>query len=722
MAVELAKLPPELLGEIARYLNDNDGASRAAFASVNRACSAASLPFTFRALHLRVSSSGQLAGDVEELLAALERRQSSRYVARLRVSGGMAVDTGSRRRGPTTRSNSTCTAAMTTEPSVSPAAKVNQNLVSQAQKYLQPRVLASEIDKVCQIRVRRGKGCKAGRHQDAWKPCVALLRAVPRLAELIFDSWSHFPACLLDELQRSLPACKLTVANLFFHSLTWDLNSFTIPDEMALATSPNLHAVTISMGRSHARDGRVWTSRKTVCEHVISDLIAGAAPRLRELTMENEEANLLPAEGVTEGPRVLVRRHWQSDPRPGLGGRHWSQLGMGSLTSLTLTRTGSTSMSLQAWSRVTNFAKLQHLALGQGTWTGDDLTWLIDSRPLPHLTSFEIYRPGSLALHHRLTPLIRSLPPLKRLILHVWIDRNLWNAAVETHGATLVTLHLNRTVDPEHRHMTHREVRDLVLRCPLLEDLVLHVRRSKSDRDEKLIYKALGSMRHLRTATLHMNAWNGPPGSVSTSTTSALERKTASASPPTEPAYTSTPGPDGHSIPTHIARSLLLNAAVDDSLARSIWHLVAGGRTTLQTLTLIPEPLPEHAYMHDRYTYSFMPNAATRRIISKLARCYFLQRPVQQDSDNEPLIARLWRSADVERERAEEAEMERVGEGEKGAEGRRLANIPVGEVATLKEVYHDIWPPKHPVRKDEWHKNWASVHFPVDDDAYAGTA
>ncbi|KAL1897644.1 hypothetical protein Sste5346_003952 [Sporothrix stenoceras] len=199
--------------------------------------------------------------------------------------------------------------------------------------------------------------------------------------------------------------------------------------------------------------------------------------------------------------------------------------------------------------------------------------------------------------------IIGHIPALHDLRLTGNVTNAIFDTILHHHNATIRSLYLQPYEEDEFEEghvdddsgqlfaWSPTMIQQLTENCLLLEAVFVEVARTRGDRNEVALYRALGTMPHLKHLLLHLICpLDMGPGSEEL---------------------------DGN--PTKITadahKTTFTNAAVDKTLARSIFNVISReGQGCLQTLHLIPE---FHARYHTGYTAAVraltLPWACTRQ-------------------------------------------------------------------------------------------------------------
>jgi hypothetical protein len=167
-------------------------------------------------------------------------------------------------------------------------------------------------------------------------------------------------------------------------------------------------------------------------------------------------------------------------------------------------------------------------------------------------------------LDHDASILLLRLPPLKRFLLECYYAKECVDRVLKHHGKTLEKLGIifRNHNDPFRVRTTPELINKIRIYCPVLQDLTLRIPRSKGDAAEVSIYRALGKITTLRYLDIQLDFSRVWPPQV-------LDLFLASV-------HCSADDP--------IVRETLINAAVDESLIRSILAIVALPDVSLRAL------------------------------------------------------------------------------------------------------------------------------------------
>ncbi|KAL1852475.1 hypothetical protein Daus18300_012156 [Diaporthe australafricana] len=448
----------------------------------------------------------------------------------------------------------------------------------------------------------------------AWAPFIRLVKALPRLTKLVYDCRNQFPPTLLAALHIYHPRCRL-------HHLTFRLRSLLQqdpdPHEMALATSPCLHRVKLHCAwrNSNAQDD--------FNEEAMLELVAGLAPNLKELSMISVFP-ALPSSGWRD-PRAA----WRGLP----GFVEPDKSAIGSLTSLSLV--GALRFSpelLQTWHRHTDFTMLRHLVLGGGLECNkgindETMRWMVQNCSFPRLETLrvrlrrddeDIDKPNYAV---DAAAFFRAFEPLEELSLSGPLEPEILNSILFRHGHKLKKLGLFPHENPFDSRLMHvpmiltrEHIEKIQARCPAVYDLSIPIKRTNSDRTEAELYRGLGKFARLQRLFLVLDCSNWRVMRDSTLTD--------------DPSFDDDDRELFITINSHIkrghVRECLVNCAVDETLARSIWETICRDKITqLKSLKLYTTGGGKFGNTSSYWDL--------RKLVSNMSRSFIIERAGEED-------------------------------------------------------------------------------------------
>ncbi|KAF2472671.1 uncharacterized protein BDR25DRAFT_324040 [Lindgomyces ingoldianus] len=613
-----------------------------AFSLASKTCHRAATFLIFRKISVMIQDREGLQRDAGRLVEALFRTDSARHVQSITIKGALRLNTK------------------------------KTDIYNPDTRWLKKSGLAEIlddeelVDSGYRFVVYDEGVIKESSEEDmAWAPFVSLLEATNGLRDLIYDCQSQLPPSLLRALHEKHPLCRLHHLTFRFRTLLWGV---PYPYEMELATSPSLYRVRV-ICTDQDSDGNFDYNMDAVME-----LAAGLAPNLKEVSIAEIVSQL------ASSRRSVQKLLWQG--LPGFSGEV-----TGSLTSLSLYYCGTTAM-LQNWAKHTDFDKLQHLVIGGGHErrtcgiTGETMAWIARNNLFPNLKTLFVnlnrnddynekphYSENAISF-------FQAIDSLEELTINGPITPQMIEAVLIHHGPTLKKLSLEPSESMSNtrvrREITMEFTEDRMLQiqalCPVLEKLAITVMRDKSSASETAIYKCFGKMESLRSLFLTLDCANWRAGR----------------DPTYDPRFE---GEDQEVACNHSSiikkgnvREALINSAVDEGLARSIWEMITQNKTGKRL---------ERLKLWTRNGGVF-PQAAQIMFLDRFAesmgRSWLIERSPRDDTE-EVTVKELKQHA------REDYEREHLGQ--------------VSPV--VEQIFHSIWPRKQGSR--DWRDDWSS--FPL---------
>lgn len=674
----LHDLPNETLQQIASHLNNSHRQSLYAFSLASETCHSATSPSIFHHIHLNISSRKALQRDVDALVKALSRTESARHIRCLSIKGALRLFDESKIEG-----YKSCTPD---RHSWFKSTGVDEISGDEEPYYTSPYVVYDEpvID-------------KSSEEDMAWAPVVRLMKIIPHLTKLVYDCRNQFPPSLLDALHEHHPQCKFYHLTFRFRTLLWG-NPY--PYEMALATSPCLYGVKLACSWRDSEGDDDFN------QEAMLELVAGLAPNLKEVVV----MNLMPENAVRYYRRP--REPWRGLPGFVSGGS------MGSLTSLSLIGNVEWRMPdvLQMWSKHTDFSSLRHLTLGGGygceNMGMDDevMEKVAQNYCFPRLKTLcirlerndrAVERPN---YANSAIALFRSLEPLDELSVSGPLEPEILDAILYRHGQTLRKL----SVRPYENEFTldngrpRREIpmtfsKEHVLQiqaqCPGLKELAVSIKRTKSDAVEAEIYKTFGKIEQLQSLflTLDCSDWRvtRDPDSRDDPSFDETDRETFKSLDYLK---------NGH------LRENLMNCAVDETLARSIWETICQNKVgrRLESLKLWTARGGQWGNSGN--------NGAIPPVINHLSRSWLIER-VARDDMNDITVRELGRQVREARDLEMTDGMKRVAEYLRAEKEVEIEPVDVAEDSEVIKVLRRVWPRKE--GSTDWREDWSSLPLQV---------
>ena len=648
-------MPGEILLHFCRYLADSHIPSLLAFALANRHCYSIASSFLFRTIKFELRTHDGLVRDIQECQRLLERNASFQNVRRLIVDINPVLDHEEKR----------------------------DSLSNPDRRWHRPKItVEDEYGEQLGVEAKESHilyfgACGQEKPDHDWpkgsaESLARLVERLPRLSDLVYGSLGKFPPCLLQTLHRYLPQCRLRVKRFILRSLEAPVLD---RDEFMLMTSPGLHAVEIGYG-CPSYPG--MTSPDFHLEALMS-VVAGQAPNLKEVGMWPLycPAGRFPQQ--TSWPGFSLTKDMQRGMKP---------FAKGLLQKLQIS--GPVHISrwvLDGWRAHTDFSVLRVLELNSPV---DDaaMTLLAECEfPNLHHLSLVLCTNPQFGYYEALGRFLSSFSSqLSGLVLNNWIPPD--DPEGMAFGANLRKLWLRS----ENRTLQVDEIEYLAKRCPLLEDLCLHIPRTKGDAEEVAFYRALGRFQRVQHLTLVLDAANlFAPDDVWAP--HSRHRTQDSQEPPSvDELHERYPWYD-KDISARL-RDILVNSAVDAALARAIFRVVSSAKAQhapclpLQSLTVTP-------YIKVS-AHSFKGAIDSMPYVVKIQRDWLVERsPRNDDKDDDDDALRITRLPD----------------DRKGRRSRYwITDLWLNTQHLTEIVFRRLWPD---ATETGWDSEWRS--WPLDD-------
>jgi hypothetical protein len=623
----MLSLPLEMMQQIADWVERMHRPSLFTFSLASKACHEAAAFLIFREICITIQDREGLQRDADRLAGALFRTESARHVQRITIKGALRIN------------------------------KKKGHIYNRGLHWSRNAGLAEILDDEepgdhDSLFVVYDEGViKESSEEDmAWAPFVSLLEATIGLRDLIYDCQSQLPPILLRALHKKHRTCRLHHLTFRFRTLLWGV---PYPYEMELATSPSLYRVRV-MCTDQDSDGDFDYNMDAVME-----LAAGLAPNLKEVSITEINSQL------ASSRRSIRKPLWQG--LPGFSGEV-----TGCLTSLSLYYCGSIA-KIQDWAKHTDFDKLKHLVIGGGQnkrtcgITGEAMEWIARNLSFSNLKTLFVnlhrndYENSNPHYSENAISFFQAIDPLEELTINGPMEPQIMEAVLIQHGPTLKKLRLepyesminNRVRTEIPMEFTEDRVLQIHALCPLLEKLAITVTRDKSSASETAIYKSLGKMESLRSLLIILDCANWRIGR--------------------DPTYDAQfEGEDqqlawnhSHVIKRGHVREMLINSAVDEGLALSIWDLITQNKTgkRFERLKLWTKNDGRFSHINDSYAIHMFTQCASRS--------WLIERSPRNDTE-EVMVKELNQHA------RERCERERSG-----------VMDPV-----VEQLVHSIWPHK----------------------------
>lgn len=642
MSSPLERLPSEVVLQICRYI-DGDRPSLSAFALVDKRCRSVAIIVLFHTVKIIVQGPKQLAVDVSTCIQILQRNSSFDCVHRLVVRGMITIwhnNVSEHNLLP-----------------LHPESKVILDLdePSLDNKDVDYHFAADDMPP------------EAVYHESKeWEPLVELIRQLPALSDVVYTCPNQFAPCLLQALHLYRPTCRLHVRSFALRSL-----SQPVPDahELALVTSPCLSSIIVRYTRGYLAETD-QTRMDNVNREGVLRIAVALAPNLTDVYASRSFY-------VGDEPENSTTRPWSDRSIDSLKKHSTST----SLQRLQLGGVGPICRrEIETWRTTTTISTLRVLQLT--LWLEPDALELLATECVfPHLTTLVFSTPALSTSTEEWWDhakcFLRQLPPLSDITLSGDKEEMLFHTILKHHGPTLRRLSFTGNNDGHIRLTnTKRTVEKIRDNCPLLNNLHMHMPRSRGNAHEVAVYKELGTLSRLQHLTLNLSAFGNP--------------STDRSPMPTDRSFGDDLYPFGSrevSACFQIYRGLiydaLINGAVDETLARSIFSKIS---TTKADSALPLEELNLTVYGGGLF-HDCMTQRSFFDVVQHLGRLWRLVRNPRDDRRDEIMVTEVDKA-------------------------KREARAPPIEQLTpgIEPLFRKLWSARRPEGSD-WRDDWHS--FPL---------
>lgn len=563
------------------------------------------------------------------------------------------------------------------------------------------------------------------------------LTEIPNFVDLLTDFLSRatglqdlvwtcprIPPRIVELLTTQLPRCRLHLHRFQLESLWVPREKIPQPisdEDWALVTSPNLYTVVTRL--------RIFDRSGHVCylEPAVKAMIGGVTPNLRHVSLERGLVKDSPRlrEAVRLGaPRWpgfhpipsphedrQVAHHRDASPR------EVGKSGRGALRSL-IFRHSATDEEMLRYGELTDLTTLRHLTpkkIGGHVPPLPTLASQARAGEFRNLTSFclrDMDEAGSGL--SSLNELLENIGRLQHLCLSGFVGNDSFDIILRRHGKTLRSLHLDSyghfPENNEHKpsellKMSAADVQHMAESCPNLTEIEIPVSRSQGDAREVSVYRALSRLRHLKRAWLHLYYWVGPDENASDD----IDEEGG--------LYLSSR--DRDDVTLLRLKDAIVDCAVDETLARSIFDTINGGANThITSTTTATGPLSFRWLRLDvrrregRFGTLGLGSDDFDGLIELFMREWVVERRNEPHEDasnaaSSPQIASRINITELNPERAREAADE--WRNEKWQHDSRQ---------NFKTVFEELWHPD--TSKPEWWNDWRSFPLQVENDPTCG--
>jgi hypothetical protein len=681
MAVDCVKLdlhglPLETLQQIADHLKSSHRPSLHAFGLASKTCHRATIPSIFHDIHITITSREALQRNVDTLDKTLSRTEAACHVRCLNIKGSFRLSDQPRMEGYKSGTVDRHTSFKRTG--------VDEILENEEPYSTEPYIVYDEP-----------VIAKSSEEDLAWAPVVGLIKTLPHLTKLVYNCQNQFPPSLLDTLHDHHPQCKLYHLTFRFRTLLWGT---PYPYEMSLATSPCLYSVKVECCERDS-DGDDDFNQEALME-----VVASLAPNLKEVVVVNVEPE-------------NSRRYWPRPREPwrGLPG-FVSHRSIGSLASLSLL--GTVYMRspdrLQAWAKHTDFNCLRSLALGGGYGchtlgiNDEVMEWIAQNCSFPRLKTLSIAmvrddqsvdRPN---YANNAITLLKAFEPLDQLSVSCPLEPKILDAILYQHGQTLQKLSLR----PSEQEWIARVRRDIPMtftkehilqihaQCPVLQELAISIKRTKSDMLEVEIYKSFSIMGRLKSLLLTLDCSNWrvarDPDLQDDASFDAADREICEGLGVLKKGY---------------VREMLLNCAVDEMLARSIWQTICQGKAGEKL-----ESLKLWTTGGGHWGGKSLGTTSISDVVNVLSRSWLIERVARDDKDIIN-VRELGRRAREARDQEVIDQYKRLVDYLRDEKDILKTLEDIEEESEGVQIFRRIWPREKGIK--DWREDWSSLPLQI---------
>lgn len=512
--------------------------------------------------------------------------------------------------------------------------------------------------------------------ETTWERLSQLIDRLPALASFTWDCSWPLPGPVLEAL-RPRPLVNLRLDAFWFADAMRVEN--TSPPELALLSDSRLRSI-------RSRSIEIVGYREGDYTHeAILDLVSGINPHIRNVSFLAEK-NQHSAGGQLMYDMMRLRN--ETAPWPGLRRRdnlsapraRLQSLEVGPLTiSLFQTIFDTcvlTDLKVLKLRVHYNYKGLEHIASSVRFHCLKSLVLGAERR-----MDFQESEHGERDLA---VPFLSSLPPLEAIRFIAQVDQDILENIFHLHGPSIRRLWFAPPSQKEDKSFNAQHIARLRKSLPLLEDLAISVPRSLGDESELAIYNCLGTFSRLRKLALYLDCDDANllvEGEDNYDTEPVLyaDFDDFDKGDVAEPGLVDSS--DTRQVRNGHVRHALLNAALDQNLARAVFHAIATSKpglasdVPLQRLEL--RPIRGDYYM------------VTQEIVMHLSQWWLVEAFAGTDvADNpDPILTPIRCPGD----RAREGEIPALPELERG----------------LEPIFRKIWPGRG--AGGSWYYDWCSM-------------
>lgn len=644
--LHLENLPSLVLEYICQYLAQCDARrySLFAFSLASKRCCAIAASQRFERIKLDVRGRLELRQDLEKWSDILEVEGRARHVRRIKVVGYMPPFG----LGKSPEQNLQRDAALT----LAQEWKDEREYEGYKDNFTDPPRKHIAFNSLLQW---ASDGAAKQSHNESWQPLARFISTLPALKDVVYSCLDQVAPCLLRAVHQHHPNSRLHVHTFSLRSLYQMKDNLhdIDPDEFMLATSPCLFAIALCSSTGYDTYGYVDYHNEALFA-----MVSGMAPRLKHVRL------LKTISGASRGLEEAVRT-----PRPPWRGffqnRFRARTSLGRLTSLALDGEGTAKLeTLLDWGRHIDLSKLCSLEMSQGAMLEEvqAMALIAESgrfRGLRKLSlkvlAFDLQKRRQ--LDAAITQLLEHLHGLVELEMTSYCGPSSFSVILKHHGKFLYELRF-MPERPYRETTTSLTLIEAVLEhCPNLRGLSLTIPRTKGDGQELAMYRALARFPHLRQLSLTLEC-------------SSQRWDELGLNLP----------------PVDLVRDILINAAVDASLARSIFLTISDAKSpTSPPLETLKVSVYQSTFTHVWDDYDF------GKLIGWIGRSWMCCRYPRDDHGGEV-------TTDEIQARLREMNQELMDEDWELGYGHGL-------------IYEKVWKELWPTTTGNWMNDWKS--FPL---------
>ncbi|CAI7670423.1 unnamed protein product [Penicillium bialowiezense] len=627
-------LPNEILEQICLNLEGPDYCppkDLSSFSQVNHACNRAAVPILYRNITLIFKTSQGLEAELSKVTEASRASLFTRFARRLSVvCVSLHPDSESQQAQAWEREPWAISLSTDRKPAT-------------RKGFLEYDMTSCDMTTPRYMFYRELKGL---RKPEKWAPVVSLIADLNHLEEFDFFTSDDLTSDLMEVVSRNHPHCKINL----FGAQEVELSSRYQDSTTMAELKNNWYMQLLHLSGLHTIDTGFPISYKPFGEYDrLDDMLPFlfSSPGLKHLVLE-------PASWGDDLPAELQELAWQS-LHDTIKPKAVSQLE--SVTIPSLWWPGASMLSKLA--AAGDLSQLRTLDIG---FIIEPEKLVIIARLFPNLKRLFF---GLVTRNSGTSTInsgediagIQAFHPLEYLSIKGLRNVEDLDRIVQHHGLSLKGLALEPT-NYNYPTLNPSKLLEIATRCPNLEELRIHMKRSLGDQTECEMYKALGTFPNLRRLFLGLDFDARPkvPGSGNKQETEDVDA----------------------------LRQTFINAAMDQSLALQIWSMIRSKDSRLKDLRILP-----FGNQHFSEEESYLLNCFAR---SYLLTGYNIENP------GVPVIEQIWKRA------------REVYRAWKDSRGNGILDQEHVLSKRAVSVLRSIWPQvTEQVLRSDWRDCWTSM-------------